>query len=80
MWIVKGILLGALLFVVGSVIYVIAMIEMGTARATGTTALRYSNFLLLSWSIHNPLYWLAFVATLILGCVVVKRLARKGAL
>jgi hypothetical protein len=40
MWIVKGILLGTLAFVVGSIIYVLAMIEMGTARATGTTALQ----------------------------------------
>lgn len=72
MWIVKGILLGALLFVGGSIIYVVAMIGMGTARATGTTALQ-------SWTVQNPLYWLAFVATLILG-VGIARLARKGAL
>jgi hypothetical protein len=71
MWIVKGILLGALLFVVGSIIYVVVMIEMGTARATGTTALQ-------SWTIQNPLYWLAFVFTLILGCAVVNRWARPA--
>jgi hypothetical protein len=40
MWIAKGILLGTLAFVVGSIIYVVAMIGMGTASATGTTALQ----------------------------------------
>jgi hypothetical protein len=71
MWIVKGILLGALLFVVGSIIYVVAMIEMGTASATGTTALQ-------SWTVQNPLYWLAFVVALILGCAVVKHWPRRA--
>ncbi len=71
MWIVKGMLLGALVFVVGSIIYVVAMIEMGTARATGTTALQ-------AWTVQNPLYWLAFAAALILGCLVVKRWPRRA--
>jgi hypothetical protein len=64
MWIVKGILLGTLVFVVGSIIYYVG------AMPTGTTALQ--------WNILNPLFWLAFVATLILGCVVVKQWPRRA--
>ncbi len=72
MWIVKGISLGLLLFVVGSVIYVIWMTGTSKAMAIGSTALQ-------SWTMQNPLYWMAFVVALILGCVIVRFVKKVGA-
>jgi hypothetical protein len=65
-----GILLGVLLFVIGSIIYLIAMIGAGTARATGTTAI-------LGWTVMNPLYWCGLVVALVIGVAIVKRRAKN---
>jgi hypothetical protein len=61
----KGILLGFALAAVGTIIYVYLMISHSGARATGTTAL-------MSWTVMNVYYWLAFVIALILGCAIVR--------
>ncbi len=65
MRIVKGILLGTGLFLVGSIVYLVVMIYASGARATGTTALQ-------AWTIQNPFYWLAFVVMIGIGCLIVR--------
>jgi hypothetical protein len=61
----KGILLGFGLAVLGTIIYVYQMIVHSHARATGTTAL-------MSWTVMNVYYWLAFVIALIIGCTIIR--------
>jgi len=65
MWTGKGILLGIGLFAVGSVVYLYLMIRGSSAQATGITAIA-------GWTVMNPLYWLSFVASLILGCAIAR--------
>ena len=65
MWTGKGILLGIGLFAVGTVVYVYLMIRGSSAQATGITAIA-------GWTVMNPLYWLSFVASLILGCAIAR--------
>jgi hypothetical protein len=65
MRIVKGVLLGTGLFLVGSIFYLVVMIWESGAKATGTTALQ-------GYTIQNPLYWLAFVVMNAIGCLIVR--------
>ena len=65
MWILKGSLLGMGLFIIGSVLFLIATTlpfranhAIGLSVITGRT-------------IHNPLFWIAFVASLVIGCAIV---------
>jgi hypothetical protein len=63
MWIAKGVAVGVPVFVLLSVVYVVARIMMGTARSTGSTALS-------GWTIQNPLYWAAFLVVLVVSCAL----------
>ena len=64
MWIVKGSLLGSALFVVGCVAFLIATLWHSGARATGVTVLQ-------SLTIQNPLFWVALVGSVMIGCAIV---------
>ncbi len=66
MWILKGSLLGAGLFLVGTVLFLIAVTGPFRAnRAIGLSAIT-------GVTIHNPLFWVAFVACLVIGCAIVR--------
>jgi len=61
---VIGSLLGTGLFIVGTFIFLITVISpfkagtaIGLSVITGVT-------------IHNPLFWLAFIASLVIGCAI----------
>lgn len=71
MWIVKGILLGIGICLLGSIIYLVAMIYSNHARATGLSAFK-------SWTTQNPLYWTGCVLTLALGCGIVRYRGSKA--
>ena len=64
MWIVKGSLLGSLLFVVGCVVFLVAWISHGNAKAIGITVIQ-------GLTIHNPLFWMALAGSLMIGCAIV---------
>ena len=65
MRIVKGMLLGTGLFLVSSILYLVLMVWGGTAKAIGLSAIQ-------AWTIQNPLYWLAFVVMVGIGCLIVR--------
>jgi hypothetical protein len=66
MWTGKGILLGIGLFAIATVVYVYLMIcGNPAAQATGVTAI-------MSWTVMNIFYWIAFVAALVVGCAIVR--------
>ena len=65
MWIVRGVLAGLALFVIGSVIYIITEIQMSSAPATGSTAIE-------SWTIQNPVYWTALVLAVVISCWIAR--------
>ena len=65
MRIVKGVLLGTGLFLVGSILYLVVKMWGSTAKATGLSAIQ-------AWTIQNPLYWLAFVVMIGIGCLIVR--------
>jgi hypothetical protein len=60
MWVVKGVLFGAVICIAGSVVYLVSIIQIGTARATGTTAIQ-------AWTVQNPLYWAGCVLAFVIG-------------
>jgi cell division protein FtsX len=60
MCILKGALLGLGIFIIGSILYLITMVETGTANTTGTTAIQ-------AWTLQNPLYWLALILCVAIG-------------
>ena len=64
MWI-KGIFLGLGMFVVGCVVYIMAVMGSGGRNtATGLSVLSYL-------TIHNPYFWAALVSSLVIGCAIV---------
>jgi hypothetical protein len=65
MWILKGSLLGTGLFLVGTVLFLIA--TTGPFRANKAIGLNVITGL----TIHNLLFWVAFVASLMIGCAIV---------
>ncbi len=65
MWILKGSLLGTGLFLVGTVFFLIA--AAGPFRANRAIGLS----VITGVTIHNPLFWVAFVASLVIGCAIV---------
>jgi hypothetical protein len=70
MWIriLKGALLGVVVFVSCNFVYLYLMVrasEARGARAIGTKAIR-------AWTVQNPLYWLAFLAVLALAYLFVE--------
>ncbi len=66
MWILKGSLLGMGLFLVGTILFLIAVIGPFRAnRAIGLSAIT-------GITIHNPLFWVAFLASLAIGCAIVR--------
>jgi hypothetical protein len=66
MWILKGTLLGTGLFLVGTIVFLIATVGPFRAnRAIGLSAIT-------GVTIHNPLFWTAFLASLMIGCAIVR--------
>jgi hypothetical protein len=65
MWILKGSLLGTGLFLVGTVLFLIATTgPFGANRAIGLSAIT-------GIATHNPLFWAALLASLVIGCAIV---------
>jgi hypothetical protein len=65
MWILKGSLLGVALFVAGLSLFLFAALRPFHAdRAIGLNALG-------GLTIHNPMFWAALVASLVIGCAIV---------
>jgi len=66
MWIAKGLLLGAGFFVAGTFAFLILsnLGPLQTSHATGLSVIT-------GITIHNPLFYVALVACLALGCAVV---------
>jgi hypothetical protein len=76
MWILRGSLLGIALFLVGAIIFLIAAIRpFRSNRAIGLSVIS-------SLTVHNFLFWLAFLACLVIGCAIVRSwpLAVRGGL
>jgi hypothetical protein len=66
MWILKGTLLGTGLFLVGAVLFLIAVMGPFAAnRAIGLSAIT-------GITIHNPMFWVAFFASIVIGCATVR--------
>jgi len=55
MWILKGSLLGTGLFLVGTFFFLIVVLRPFRSNT----------------AIHNPLFWAAFAASLVIGCAIV---------
>lgn len=65
MWILKGSLLGTGLFLVGTVFFLIVAAMLFRAnRAIGLSVIT-------GLTIHNSLFWAAYVASLVIGCAIV---------
>jgi hypothetical protein len=66
MWFIKGISLGAGLFVVGTICFLLLTIfrPLSTSRATGLSAIT-------GMTTANPFFWAALVACLVLGVCLV---------
>lgn len=72
MWILKGTLIGLAVFFIGSVVFVVNNLRpIERDKMTGISAITGP-------TIHNPWFWAAFVATIILSCVCVKLLQRTA--
>jgi len=70
-WILKGILVGTFLFIVGSVFYVFFTLfrpRIGQNVAIGFSVIK-------PYTIWNPIYWVVFAAVLVAGCAVAYRVA-----
>jgi hypothetical protein len=69
MWIAKGIFLGAAMFAVGAIVYLVFAVraEMAgsEARAIGLTVIQ-------ALTIQNPYFWVALVACIVLGVSIVR--------
>ncbi|HXN50440.1 MAG TPA: hypothetical protein VN943_00785 [Candidatus Acidoferrum sp.] len=73
MWIIKGVLLGLGVFLVGSIVYVVGKLRpLEADKATSVN-------LLLSLTASNLWFWVAFAAAVIAGCAVVRYLATAKA-
>jgi hypothetical protein len=70
MWMLKGIVLGLILFAVFFVVYFRSF--MGPARQGVATSLS----VVTSYTLYRPMFWLAFVLTLISCCVYARLLQR----
>ena len=66
MWILKGILLGFAMFISGTVGFLLLTVfgPISTSKATGISAIT-------GITTHNPLFWVALLACLMLGCALV---------
>ena len=69
MWMLKGIFLGAGMFVVGAIIYVVLALQADAqhseSRAVGLSVISYM-------TVYNPFFWASLVAALVIGCAVVR--------
>ncbi len=62
MWIVKGVSVGTVLFILLSLAYVVVRLRATGAKAIGTTALY-------GMTVQNPAYWVAFGVVLLAACI-----------
>ena len=65
MCILKGSVLGTGLFLVGTFFFLIAVVR----PFRSNTAIGLS--VITGLTIHNPLFWVAFLASLMIGCAIV---------
>jgi hypothetical protein len=70
MWIAKGLLLGTGFFVVGTLAFLVHVFGISTQKATGLTAVT-------GVTINNPMFWVALLACLMLGCALAGSLPVK---
>jgi hypothetical protein len=61
MWILKGASIGALVFLLLTMLYVTLRLRASGARAIGTTALY-------AMTVYNPIYWIAGAVVLVAAC------------
>ncbi len=71
MWILKGVLLGVGLFLVGTIVYVLLTAQVGGGSGTGIIAVRV-------WTGQIPFFCLELVAALVIGCAMVRLCPRKA--
>ena len=72
MWVLKGGLLGLLFFVIGSFVFLIAATwQSDSHHATGLSVIT-------GLTIHNAFFWAAFVASLVIGCAIVRSWPARG--
>jgi hypothetical protein len=69
MWMLKGFLIGVVMFVVGAIVYMVLALradaQHSEARAVGLGVISYM-------TIYNPYFWASLVAALVIGCAVVQ--------
>ena len=66
MWVLKGVSIGLVLFFFGSLVYVgNKMRQFEAGKATNVSMIQ-------AVTVYNVGYWIAFVACLVLGCVLVR--------
>jgi len=71
-WIVKGVLLGLGVFVVGALVYLVSKLwPIEANKATSINLLR-------SLTIWNPWFWVGLIAALTVGCLIAKRLSASA--
>lgn len=71
MWIVKGVSLGIGIFLLATLIYILAMIEMSPASVVGLKVIE-------GWTIRNPVYWGVLGLFIVAGCSVARWKAREN--
>ncbi len=67
MWLIKGIVLGVVLFVIGFFAYALAV-----ARRIHLSTEYGPRDLLKTLTARNPYFWLAFTGALMIGCAMVR--------
>lgn len=69
MWMLKGLLLGAAMFVVGAITYLVLALradaQHSESRAVGLSVISYL-------TVYNPYFWASLVAALVIGCAIVR--------
>jgi hypothetical protein len=69
MWILKGSLLGFGMFIVGVIVYLVLWLradaQLSEAKAIGLSVISYL-------TIYNPFFWASLVASIVIGCAMVR--------
>ena len=70
MWIVKGVSLGLVIFVVGSIALSILSVVAGYTKIEVNHAIRLS--VVAAETIFNPMFWIALIGCMTVGCALFK--------
>ena len=76
MWILKGMLLGTLVFGVGLIIYSAFV----ASRVSSQGPVSWDVRSVLTMWLHSPSFWMAFVGTIVIGCALVRTWPAKSQL